>query len=143
MIEPVVIVGLNPEGVSGLGRLASVAVRNAHFVAGGRRHLRLLGPTDAETFAVTDNLDELVGRLAGRGPGERCVVLASGDPLFFGVGHRIIEALGREHVRVETALSSMQLAFARVGLSWHDATIVSVHGRPLKPTLLPLLGRPK
>ena len=37
----------------------------------------------------------------------------------------------------------MQLAFARAGVSWHDAAIASIHGRPLGRTLLPLLGKPK
>ena len=143
MSEPVVIVGLGADGLDGLSPRALVAVRGASFLAGGRRHLRLIGPTVAETFPITDNIEALVGRLACRGPEERCVVLASGDPLFFGIGHRILEALGRDQVRVEASISSMQLAFARVGLSWHDAAIASVHGRPLKPTLLPLLGHPK
>jgi precorrin-6Y C5,15-methyltransferase (decarboxylating) len=140
MTEPIVIVGLGAEGIAGLGPVARSAVQAATFLAGGRRHLRLVGPTDAETYPITDNLEGLLTRLARRGPGERCVVLASGDPLFYGVGHRITEAIGRDQVRVETSVSSMQVAFARVGLSWHDAAVASVHGRPLKTVLLPLLG---
>lgn len=141
MSEPVVIVGLGAEGLAGAGPRAVDAIRSATWIAGGRRHLAMIGPTAAETVPITDNLAPLLDRLAGRDPEERCVVLATGDPLFFGVGHRISEALGREQVRVEPAISSMQLAFARVGLSWQDAAIASVHGRPLKPALLPLLGR--
>jgi len=71
------------------------------------------------------------------------VVLASGDPLFFGIGRFLGDALGRDQIVVEPAVSSMQLAFARAGLSWHDARIASIHGRPLAVTLVPLLGLPK
>ncbi len=143
MSEPVVVVGLGAEGLDGLNPRALGAVRDATFLAGGVRNLRLVGPTAAETFPVTDNIPALLDRLAGRGPEERCVVLVTGDPLFYGIGHAILQRLGRDEVRVETAVSAMQRAFARVGLSWHDAAIASVHGRPVSPTLLPHLGRPK
>jgi precorrin-6Y C5,15-methyltransferase (decarboxylating) len=139
----VAVIGIGAEGLAGLSPHAAEAVRSATFLAGGRRHLELAAPTAAETFVIRDNLGELVERLARRGPDERCVVLASGDPLFFGIGHRLAADLGRDAVRVEPAVSSLQLAFARAGVSWHDAAVGSVHGRPLKPALLPLLGRPK
>jgi precorrin-6Y C5,15-methyltransferase (decarboxylating) len=143
MIRPVAVIGVGAEGVPGLCARARDTVRSATFLAGGRRHLELVGPTAAETFVIRDNVDELVDRLRRRGPLERCVVLASGDPMFFGVGHRLAADLGRDQITVEPSVSSMQLAFARAGLSWHDAAIGTVHGRPFKPALLPLLGRAK
>jgi precorrin-6B C5,15-methyltransferase / cobalt-precorrin-6B C5,C15-methyltransferase len=143
MIEPVDILGMGAEGPSGLSAAARARLSAATFLAGGRRHLELVESGAVETFAIVDNLAELVERLRRRGPGDRCVVLASGDPLCFGIGHRLGLELGRDAIRVEPALSSLQLAFARAGLSWHDAAIASVHGRPLAETLLPLLGRPK
>jgi precorrin-6Y C5,15-methyltransferase (decarboxylating) len=143
MIEPVEILGMGAEGPSGLSKEASARLSAATFLAGGRRHLDLIDSGAVETFAIVDNLAELVERLRRRGPGERCVVLASGDPLCYGIGHRLGLELGRDAIRVEPALSSLQLAFARAGLSWHDAAIASVHGRPLAETLMPMLGRPK
>jgi len=56
-------------------------------------------------------------------------VLASGDPLFYGIGARIIERFGSERVRILPALSSLQEAFCRFKLSWTDAAVVSLHGR--------------
>ena len=103
----------------------------------------MVGPIPAETFTIADNVAELVDRLRRRGPDERCVVLASGDPLCYGIGHRLGEDLGRDQIVVEPALSSLQLAFARAGLAWHDAAIASVHGRPPEKVLIPLLGLPK
>jgi precorrin-6Y C5,15-methyltransferase (decarboxylating) len=143
MSPPVAILGMGADGLSGLSARAREAIASATFLAGGRRHLELVRANPAETYTIANNLGDLAARLAARGPDERCVVLASGDPLFFGIGHYLGEALGRDQIAVEPAVSSMQLAFARAGLSWHDAAIASVHGRPLESALLPLLGRPK
>src|SRR5437879_4742626 len=113
MSKPVVIVGIGADGLPGLSPRARSAVAAATFLAGGRRHLELVGPPPVERFTITNNLPELVGRLRGRGPDEQCVVLASGDPLFYGIGHLLGQSLGSDQIVVEPALSSLQLAFAR------------------------------
>jgi precorrin-6Y C5,15-methyltransferase (decarboxylating) len=63
--------------------------------------------------------------------GSKVVVLASGDPGFYGIGKTVVAALGREQVEIVPNISSIQLAFARLGESWEDAALLSVHGRPL------------
>src|SRR5260221_6646634 len=65
-------------------------------------------------------------------PGSKPVVLASGDPLFYGIARFLIKHVGADKVEVRPYLSSMQLAFARAGLSWEDAQFLSVHGRPME-----------
>ena len=142
-MRPVTILGLGADGLAGISPRARAAFDEATFLAGGRRHLELVGPTAAETFTITADLESLERRLLRRGVHEHCVVLASGDPLFYGIGRRLLGALGGEAVVVEPALSSVQLAFARVPSAWDDAVIASVHGRPLAETLRPLLGHPK
>jgi precorrin-6Y C5,15-methyltransferase (decarboxylating) len=57
------------------------------------------------------------------------VVLASGDPLFFGIGPRIVNSVGADNVRIYPNVSSVAAAFARIKASWHDAAVVSLHGR--------------
>jgi precorrin-6Y C5,15-methyltransferase (decarboxylating) len=84
-------------------------------------------------FAERSDVAEEVARLADRG--RRVAVLASGDPLFFGIGPWLTRRLGRERVRVYPGIGSVQLAFARLGESWHDATVLSAHGRPLRPVV--------
>jgi precorrin-6Y C5,15-methyltransferase (decarboxylating) len=139
----VVVLGVGADGPEGLAPGGRELIAAADFLAGGRRHLAMVGSTGAEAFAIADNLDALAERLARRGEDERCVVLASGDPLFFGVGEFLGRRLGPDALDVRPAVSSMALAFARAGVSWHDAAVASVHGRPLGATLRPLLGRPK
>jgi precorrin-6Y C5,15-methyltransferase (decarboxylating) len=143
MSQPIDILGMGADGLGSLSAEARGRLDRANFLAGGRRHLELVGTGPLERFAIGDNLAELVERLRARTPDERCVVLASGDPLLFGIGHRLGQDLGRDQIRVEPSVSSMQLAFARAGLAWQDARLASVHGRPLDSTLLPLLGEPK
>ncbi len=64
----------------------------------------------------------------GLGRGD-VAVLASGDPLFFGIGALVGKHFGTGRLRITPAVSSMQLAFARLGVSWHDAIFLSLHGR--------------
>jgi precorrin-6Y C5,15-methyltransferase (decarboxylating) len=142
-MSPVVdIIGIGADGAAGLRAEVSQRIHAADFLAGGERHLGYFPIARAQRFIIKDNLAELVNELGHRRGKERCVVLASGDPLFFGAGHYLVTRLGSEQLRIEPALSSMQLAFARHRLSWQGAALASVHGRDLRSELLPLLGRP-
>jgi precorrin-6B C5,15-methyltransferase / cobalt-precorrin-6B C5,C15-methyltransferase len=58
------------------------------------------------------------------------VLLASGDPLFFGIGRRMREEFGKEAVEILPDLSSLQEAFARINEAWDDAVFISLHGGP-------------
>jgi precorrin-6B C5,15-methyltransferase / cobalt-precorrin-6B C5,C15-methyltransferase len=100
---------------------------NAALVAGGGRHLEMLGVHRDRAVVLEGDLSEALARIEGtEGP---VVVLASGDPGFFGIVRLLGERLGRENLRILPGLSSVALAFARAGLSWDDAVTVSAHGR--------------
>ncbi len=58
------------------------------------------------------------------------VLLASGDPLFFGIGRRMREEFGKEAIEILPDLSSIQEAFARINEAWDDAVFISLHGGP-------------
>jgi precorrin-6Y C5,15-methyltransferase (decarboxylating) len=122
--------------VAGTGSLTPELLRDVTVVAGGKRQLREnehLLSSEARRVELTANVGEAVQTLkAAAEAGERVVVLASGDPLLFGIGATLVRELGRERVRVVPGVSSVQLAFAAVGEPWHDATILSAHGRPLR-----------
>ncbi len=140
---PVYVIGIGANGIESLSKPARDALAEATFLAGGKRHLELVGATNARTFAITNNLLELDAILINRSQDERCVVLGSGDPLFFGIGRRVLEKLGKDQVVIIPNVSSVQLAFARSGIAWDDYTIASVHSRPIADVLTPLLGRPR
>jgi len=135
------IIGVGADGLAGLRPELVQLIRSADFLAGGERHLRLADSAPGQRFVIKDNLGDLLAELSRRHPEQKCVVLGSGDPLFYGVGSLIAGTLGSNQVRIEPAVSSMQLAFARAGLSWQHATLATIHGRDLRPNVLPLLGR--
>ena len=100
---------------------------NAALVAGGGRHLEMLGVDRGRAVVLEGDLSEALARIEGtEGP---VVVLASGDPGFFGIVRLLGGRLGRKNLRIVPGLSSVALAFARAGLSWDDAVTVSAHGR--------------
>jgi precorrin-6B C5,15-methyltransferase / cobalt-precorrin-6B C5,C15-methyltransferase len=140
MTSQVHIIGIGADGAGGLRPEVVGRIVTAEFLAGGERQLGYFPTAGRERFTIRDNVAELVEELRKRFPAQRCVVLASGDPLFYGIGVALVHAFGPDRVRVEPAVSTMQLAFARGGVPWQHATLATVHGRELRPTLLPLLG---
>ncbi|OJY53058.1 precorrin-6y C5,15-methyltransferase (decarboxylating) subunit CbiE [Pseudonocardia sp. 73-21] len=105
------------------------ALTGAEIVAGGRRHLAAAPVPAAAERVELGPLEPALDKLAGR----RAVLLASGDPGFFGIVRVLRE---RGHVPVVLpALSSVQQAFARLGRSWDDVAVVSAHGRALGPAV--------
>jgi precorrin-6B C5,15-methyltransferase / cobalt-precorrin-6B C5,C15-methyltransferase len=68
-------------------------------------------------------------RIKEMGPSATIVLLAGGDPLFFGIGRSLCRNFGSESIQIYPAVSSMQEAFARFRIPWDDATFISVHGR--------------
>ena len=103
----------------------------ATLVVGGERHLAAAPvPEGARTLVMGDVRDAVAELVA-----HDCVavVLASGDPGFFGIVRRL-RAEGVE-LDVRPAVSSVALAFARAGVEWDDATVVSAHGRDPAPAL--------
>ncbi len=80
------------------------------------------------------NLDEAVERIARAG-NKRIVVLASGDPMFYGVARYLCDKLGKQRFDVLPHVSSMQLAFARVKESWEEAYLTNVANHPLEQVL--------
>lgn len=132
------VVGMGLSGAASLTPTVLKLVESATILIGGRRHLEafddlLAGKGDQKIEAwplgdFTQVFDELRSRLASD-PTTRAVILASGDPLFFGVGRLLLEFFPAHQLAFHPQLSSVQLAFSRLKLPWQAATLVSVHGR--------------
>jgi precorrin-6Y C5,15-methyltransferase (decarboxylating) len=65
-------------------------------------------------------------------PEAKIVILASGDPLFFGIGRLLLAHFSPEKLQFHPSVSSIQLAFARLKIPWQDAAVISAHGRSLQ-----------
>jgi len=114
----------------------------ASLVAGGRAQLEALAPpSGARRVAFGADLGPALDEIAGE-DGPACV-LASGDPGFFGIVRRLADRLGPARLEVHPAPSSVALAFARLGLPWDDALVVSAHGRAPETAVNAALRHPK
>ncbi|HEY6890558.1 MAG TPA: precorrin-6y C5,15-methyltransferase (decarboxylating) subunit CbiE, partial [Solirubrobacter sp.] len=116
-------------------------LENADVVAGGRVVLDALAPASARHVTLGKGLAATLETLV-REPG-RVVVLASGDPGFFGIVRKLGDVVGGERLEVHPAPSSVALAFARLGLAWDDALVVSAHARDPRPAINAALRHPK
>src|SRR5579859_747797 len=125
----VTVIGIGDDGCKGLTSRAMDAVARAQVLAGGERHLEFFPQFQGERILIKDGLSAVLDRIADLAHEQNVCVLASGDPLFFGVGGLIVRKLGAEHVEVIPQPSSVQWAFARVGLKSDDATVISLHGK--------------
>jgi precorrin-6Y C5,15-methyltransferase (decarboxylating) len=125
------VVGIGEDGLDGLGASARAALSGARIVFGGKRHLALL-PVDhkAERRAWPTPFAEAFDQvLALRG--QPVVILASGDPMFYGMGASLSRQLGPDEMRVLPAPSSVSLAAARMGWALQEVEVITIHGRPL------------
>ena len=125
------VVGLGEDGAEGLTPAARRLVAQAAFVVGGRRHLALAGPLDAETLVWPSPIEEALDAIeAWRG--KPVCVLASGDPFFFGVGAMLTRRFSPVEMMSIPAPSAFALAASRLGWSQQDCALLSLHGRPLE-----------
>ena len=97
---------------------------DADLVVGGRRHLAAVGVEGVPTV----ELGPLGPALEALATARRPVVVASGDPGFFGMVRVLAERFGAAALDVRPGVSSVASAFARTGIPWDDAVVVSAHG---------------
>ncbi|MGP1383221.1 MAG: precorrin-6y C5,15-methyltransferase (decarboxylating) subunit CbiE [Thainema sp.] len=158
---PIHVIGMGLDGMAGLPLSlheqiaeATVLVGHERYLAGieqskaqriwldsfteGMRHLRqicdsLRGSTAERAASNSGQTDDQVDQTDSQTKllSERIVVIASGDPLFFGIGRLLLQHFPAEWITFHPHPSSIQLAFSRIKLPWQDAHIVSAHGRSL------------
>ncbi|MBP2368074.1 precorrin-6y C5,15-methyltransferase (decarboxylating) subunit CbiE [Pseudonocardia parietis] len=129
----VTVVGIGADGWAGLAEPARAALRDAEVLLGGPRQLDLL-PGDAVPGERREWPSPLVPALPGildELSGRRVAVLASGDPMFFGIGATLARVAGPDRLRVLPHPSSVALACARLGWGSEHVQVLSVVGRPL------------
>lgn len=114
------IVGIGDDGIDGLTLHARQLIDQAEVLIGPASLLQKVPPSKARHVAVGGDLEELKRAIAEL-KDRRAVMLAGGDPLFYGIARYLTDTFGKERFEVVPHVSSMQLAFARVKESWDDA----------------------
>jgi precorrin-6Y C5,15-methyltransferase (decarboxylating) len=131
-MTPVTVVGIGADGWDGLPPAARALIGAAEVLLGADRHLDYLpadvpGERRSWPSPLTPNLPSVLAGLADR----RVCVVASGDPLHYGIGAMLVRLLGPDAVTVVPAPSSMSLACARMRWPVEDTLILSAVGRPV------------
>ncbi|MGU9866524.1 cobalt-precorrin-7 (C(5))-methyltransferase [Kluyvera ascorbata] len=122
------VVGMGPAGVQLMTPLAADAVKHADALVGGVRHLAQFPAFGGERCPLGANIAQVLAWIEAR-QAQNVVVLASGDPLFYGIGTRLIAHFGRENVRVIPGVSAVQYLCAQAGIDMNDMWLTSSHGR--------------
>jgi len=125
----ITIVGVGDDGSPGLSQQATEVIARATKLYGSTALLERFCNAAVDQQVLGPDLDRLASELESAPPGS--VVLASGDPLFYGTARFLCERLGKETFEVIPHVSSMQLAFARVKESWDEAYLTNVANQPL------------
>jgi precorrin-6Y C5,15-methyltransferase (decarboxylating) len=129
-MKTIYVIGAGVEGQEGFGSRALELIGQAELLIGGERQLALFPDFSGEKVVVGANPSEVVGNLAQEG--RMTVVLASGDPLFFGIGRLLLRNLPAERLEFVPNVTSIQYAFSKIRVPWDDAVFVSAHGRGVK-----------
>jgi precorrin-6B C5,15-methyltransferase / cobalt-precorrin-6B C5,C15-methyltransferase len=127
------LVGIGEDGLSGLSPVARSLLNAADVLVGGDRHLAMIPPDPRERLTWTSPIHHSVDEILKR-KGRRVCVLASGDPLCFGIGVTLLRQIPIAEMTIIPAPSTFSLACARLGWSTTDVETLSLCSRP--PALL-------
>lgn len=132
------IVGIGEEGLAGLGDEARRAIAEAVVLFGGKRHLALTPVRPGQERIQWPHPFATAYELLLQRRGTPVCVLASGDPMWFGIGGSLGQRLAAEEMRVLPAVSSISLAAARMGWALQEVRVLPAHGRPIDAVRLHL-----
>ncbi|MBI3113068.1 MAG: precorrin-6y C5,15-methyltransferase (decarboxylating) subunit CbiE, partial [Rhodospirillales bacterium] len=136
----ITVVGIGEDGLAGLAPASRALVEKTDVLAGGTRHLAKAPAGNAARIDWQNGLEAGIEAIAAH-QGKRVVVLASGDPLNFGIAANLVRRYGVEAVRVIPAAGAFSLAAARMGWSIPDVECLTVHGRALETIKLHLVPK--
>jgi len=135
------VIGAGIAGQEAFGIQALERIREADLLCGSERLLALFPDFAGERISIDKNLGHLVESLQ-RHQG-RSVVLASGDPLFFGIGRYLLRNLPDMLLEFLPNVTSVQYAFSKIREPWDDAVFISVHGRGLPKAIDRIIANDK
>ena len=126
--KKIIIVGCGPGAVDCVTPAAEAAAGKADVLIVSQRLKDLFPKCPAERIDSGTDVAGILDTIASRrDDGRQVVLLATGDPGIFSLAKPVIRRFGRENCKVIPGISSVQVAFARLGLDWQDARIISAH----------------
>jgi precorrin-6Y C5,15-methyltransferase (decarboxylating) len=124
------VIGVGEDGLEALPRALQATIECAELIVGGERHLAMAAHARAEkkswALPLSLTLDDIWSRR-----GRPVVVLATGDPMHFGIGVSLAKRVPADEMAVHPHISAFSLAAARMRWSLADTECLTIHGRPL------------
>ncbi|MCP5366255.1 MAG: precorrin-6y C5,15-methyltransferase (decarboxylating) subunit CbiE, partial [Hyphomicrobiales bacterium] len=127
----ITVIGVGDDGLAGLSEAARALVAGAELLVGGDRHQAMVPDTSAARLTWAAGLRETMDEMA-KWRGRRVVVLATGDPMYYGAGANLTRRFAPADLFVIPHPGAFALACARMLWSAADVELVTVHGRPLE-----------
>ncbi len=127
-LHPITIVGCGPGSPEYLTAAAIRAVQDSEVLVGARRLLDLFPEHPGERIMMAAHTEKVLAAIADR-PNKKIAVLVTGDPGLASLAQPILKRFGRRRCRLIPGISSLQAAFARLGLDWLGVRIIDAHGK--------------
>lgn len=129
MSNRIIVAGIGPGGKDFISPAASEKISAAKFLLGGRRALVDFARDGQETFPITRDIDAAIDFIRDKLELGNVVVMVSGDPGYYSMLDTLRKNFPPTRIEVVPSISAIQLAFAKISLPWHSATLLSFHGR--------------
>lgn len=129
MQNKIIVAGIGPGDEDFITPAALKKIRAAKFLIGGQRALSTFANDGQITCPITRNLDAPLDFIRDKLTLDSVVVMVSGDPGYYSMLDLLRKNFPPSTIEVIPSISAIQLAFAKVSLPWHDATLLSFHGR--------------
>ena len=129
MANKIIVAGIGPGNEDYITPAALKRIHAAKFLVGGRRALDEFATVNQITCTISRDLDAPISFIRDKLPLGDVVVMVSGDPGYYSLLDLLRKNFPPEEIEVIPSISAMQLAFAKISLPWHDATLLSFHGR--------------
>jgi cobalt-precorrin-7 (C5)-methyltransferase len=131
MMNKVYIIGIGSGTEDYLLPVARKEIESSDCLIGGKRALRLFQPLHKEERLLEGNFEQVIPFLLKERETKKIAVLVSGDPGLYSFLGTISQVIRKEDYVVIPGVSTVQIAFARIGERWEDATLLSLHGRTM------------
>jgi precorrin-6B C5,15-methyltransferase / cobalt-precorrin-6B C5,C15-methyltransferase len=125
------VIGVGEDGLEALPRALQALVAEAELIVGGERHLAMLAEARAEKKSWASPLSLTLDEIWSR-RGRPVAVLATGDPMHFGIGVALAKRVPAEEMAVHPHVSAFSLAAARMRWPLAEVECLTIHGRPLE-----------
>jgi len=131
-VSKIFILGVGPGNPALVSPLVKETALSCHLLLGGRRNLKIFPDFKGEKKVIEGKLEPLMELIRENFPHKRIGILVSGDPGLYSLLPVVKGYFPPELLEVVPGISALQYLFARLKLPWHDASILSLHGKDLR-----------